>query len=65
VAYLIAFDEGVLLMDVNDPSAPAAQAYFPIPGVTPTAQLSNSELILLGGPYGLSRYAADTHNLRT
>lgn len=65
VAYLIAFDEGVLLMDVNAPSAPAAQAYFPITGVTPTAQLSDSELILLGGPYGLSRYGSDTHNLRT
>lgn len=54
---------GYLIINAQDPAAPYAQAYFPYLGWLEKLTFHDNTILLAGGPYGLYRLDATTHNL--
>jgi hypothetical protein len=56
---------GVLVVNVEDPAAPVAQAYFASEGYWQgKLLLDRGEILMAAGPYGIHRFDSDTYNLR-
>lgn len=54
---------GMLVVNAQTPAAPYAQAYFPYQGYQRKISYDGQSILVAGGPYGLYRLDATTHNL--
>jgi hypothetical protein len=61
---LFSVPSGMLIVNAQTPSAPYAQAYFPYQGWQRKISYDGQTLFVAGGPYGLYRMDATTHNLQ-
>ncbi len=56
---------GLLVMNLDDPRAPYAQAYFPMNGWAYGIELAGRVALFAAGRFGLHRFDLDTFNLLT
>jgi hypothetical protein len=54
---------GVLIVNVTNPAAPFAQAYFALLGWPRTMVVEGDKLYMPAGPYGIYNFDLDTFNL--
>jgi hypothetical protein len=60
---LFSVSGGLLVVNVSDPTKPAAQAYFPTLAWPGQIYFDGHEAMFAGGPYGMYRFNTDVFNL--
>lgn len=60
---LFQVSSGLLVMNVQDASAPYAQAYFPTPGWPQDILFEGDNILIAAGRYGIYKFNANTFNL--
>jgi hypothetical protein len=60
---LFSVSGGLLVVNVSDPTKPAAQAYFPALAWPNQIYFDGHEAMFAGGPYGVYRFDTDVFNL--
>jgi hypothetical protein len=54
---------GLMIINVQDPEAPFAQAYFATPGWPQDVLVENGNILIAAGPYGIYQFDASASNL--
>ena len=54
---------GMLVMNTAFPTAPFAQAFFPVHGWPSSVEVQGDDIFVAAGPFGLYRFDSDTFNL--
>jgi hypothetical protein len=63
---LFSVSGGVLVVNIEDATAPVAQAYFATDGYWQSnVLLDRGEILMAAGPYGIHRFDSGTYNLRS